>query len=264
MLVLEKVTKRFGGLTAVNGVTATFAAGSITAIIGPNGAGKTTLFAMIAGATQPTSGRIVFNGRDLTGQRADVVCRAGIGRTFQVVKPFWQLSVRDHLRAAALFGSAGDRPAKAGSHGYSAGTHGGNSDPDTRGFRRQPEDRTVDDVLALTNLTDRAEEPARNLTLADCRRLEIARALATGARLILLDETMAGLTAEETRDAIDLVKRVRDSGRTVILIEHVLPAVTGLAERALVLDRGTVIADGSPRDVFASAAVKKAYLGEEN
>jgi branched-chain amino acid transport system ATP-binding protein len=230
MLVLENVTKRFGGLIAVNGVSATFAAGSITAIIGPNGAGKTTLFGMIAGAVTPTAGRVVFEGRELTGRRADEVCRAGIARTFQIVKPFWNLTVRDHVRAARLFGG-GELP--------------------------------LDEVLQLTGLEHRAGEPARNLTLADCRRLEIARALATGATLILLDETMAGLTAEETRDAIALVKRVRAGGRTVILIEHVLPAVTGLAERALVLDRGSVIADGPPRDVLASPAVKKAYLGED-
>jgi branched-chain amino acid transport system ATP-binding protein len=247
MLAVENLTKRFGGLTAVDGVSATFAAGSITAIIGPNGAGKTTLFAMIAGAVTPTSGRIVFGGRDLTGRSADQVCRAGIGRTFQVVKPFWNLTVRDHVRAARLFGSAATEvpayvpPAEAGPN-FSSGTN---------------------EVLDMSGLAARADEPARNLTLADCRRLEIARALATGAKLILLDETMAGLTAEETREAIALVKRVRDTGRTVILIEHVLPAVTGLAERALVLDRGVVIADGPPRDVLASAAVKKAYLGEE-
>jgi len=232
MLSVENLTKRFGGLTAVNGVTARFDAGTITAIIGPNGAGKTTLFAMIAGAVQPTGGRILFEGRELTGQRADAVCRAGIGRTFQVVRPFWNLSVLEHLRAAALFG---------GRRGHA----------DTAG------------ILALTGLERRADDPARTLTLADCRRLEIARALATGARLILLDETMAGLTAEETQSAVELVKRVRQSGRTVILIEHVLPAVTGLAERALVLDRGAVIADGPPREVLASPVVKKAYLGEE-
>jgi branched-chain amino acid transport system ATP-binding protein len=244
MLAVESLTKRFGGLTAVGGVTATFAEGSITAILGPNGAGKTTLFAMIAGAVTPTSGRIVFAGRDLTGRRADEVCRAGIGRTFQVVKPFWSLTVREHIRAARSFG-ASERPEGAG--------------PQKPRFRREGED----DLLALAGLAHRADDPARNLTLADCRRLEIARALATGASLVLLDETMAGLTAEETREAIAIVKRVQESGRTVILIEHVLPAVTGLAERALVLDRGVVIADGPPREVLASAAVKKAYLGEE-
>jgi branched-chain amino acid transport system ATP-binding protein len=263
MLVVEKVTKRFGGLTAVNGVTAAFERGSITAIIGPNGAGKTTLFAMIAGATPPTEGRIVFDGRDLTGQRADAVCRAGIGRTFQVVKPFRDLTVRDHLRAAAMFGSAANAGTKVPAY----------VQQDKVPADAQPARVTapyvgpnfssgVDATLELTGLSRRADEPARHLTLADCRRLEIGRALATGARLILLDETMAGLTREETNDAIELVKRVRDSGRTVILIEHVLAAVTGLAERALVLDRGTVIADGAPRDVLASAAVKKAYLGE--
>jgi branched-chain amino acid transport system ATP-binding protein len=229
VLALHDVTKRYGGLTAVGGVTASFAEGTITAIIGPNGAGKTTLFSIIAGATPPTSGRVVFGGRDITGRRADAVCRAGIGRTFQVVKPFWRLTVREHVRAAALYAA---RP-------------------------------SGDEVLALTGLERRADARAEQLTLADCRRLEIARALATGARLILLDETMAGLTREETREAIELVKRVNASGRTVILIEHVLPAVTGLASRTLVLDRGAVIADGPPRDVLASPAVKRAYLGED-
>jgi branched-chain amino acid transport system ATP-binding protein len=255
MLVVEKVTKRFGGLTAVNGVTATFERGSITAIIGPNGAGKTTLFAMIAGATPPTAGRIVFDGRELTGQRADAVCRAGIGRTFQVVKPFRNLTVRDHLRAAAMFGSAGRAATQVPADGQPAHVRPPYAGPNFSSG--------IADVLSLTNLERRADEPARHLTLADCRRLEIGRALATGARLILLDETMAGLTREETREAIELVKRVRDSGTTVILIEHVLAAVTGLAERALVLDRGTVIADGAPSEVLASAAVKKAYLGEQ-
>jgi len=231
MLHLQDLTKRYGGLTAVNGVTATFADRSITAVIGPNGAGKTTLFAMIAGAVAPSSGRIVFQGKDLTGRRADQVCRAGIGRTFQVVRPFWTLTVRDHLRAAVAFG----------------GRAGG---------------REVDAILRLTGLTAQADALANTLTLAGCRRLEIARALATGASLLLLDETMAGLTPEETRDAIDLVKRVRDEGRAVILIEHVLPAVTGLAERVIVLDGGAVIADGPPREVLGSAVVKKAYLGE--
>jgi branched-chain amino acid transport system ATP-binding protein len=243
MLVLENLTKRYGGLIAVNGVSATFDRGSITAIIGPNGAGKTTLFGMIAGAVAPTSGCVVFEGRDLTGRRADVVCRAGIGRTFQVVKPFWNLSVGDHVRAAMTFGSAGTTgPA----------------------YDRQYVSSEVGAILSLIGLRRRADEPARNLTLADCRRLEIGRALATGARLILLDETMAGLTPEETREAIALVQRVHASGRTVILIEHVLAAVTGLAARTLVLDRGTVIADGTPREVLASAAVKKAYLGDDH
>jgi len=185
---------------------------------------------MIAGAVAPSSGRVVFQGKDLTGWRADQVCRAGIGRTFQVVRPFWTLTVRDHLRAALAFGGPGARDLEA--------------------------------ILRLTGLEPQADAPASTLTLAGCRRLEIARALATGASLLLLDETMAGLTPEETRDAIELVKRVRDEGRSVILIEHVLPAVTGLAERAIVLDRGAVIADGPPREVLGSAAVKKAYLGE--
>ncbi len=234
VLIVDHVTKRFGGLQAVGDVSASFEEGSITAVIGPNGAGKTTLFSMIAGAVAPTSGRIAFRGRDVTGIGAARACRLGIGRTFQVVRPFWSLSVRDHLRAAMEFGGAGR---------VDAGT--------------------IAHLLALTGLGDIAERPARGLTLADCRRLEIARALATGATLILLDETMAGLTAEETRGAMELVRRVQHEGRTVILIEHVLPAVTGLCDRALVLDHGELVADGPPREVLASPKVRAAYLGEE-
>ncbi len=234
LLTIDAVTKRFGGLQAVSAVSATFAEGSITAVIGPNGAGKTTLFSMIAGAVAPTSGRITFKGHEVAGIGADRACRLGIGRTFQVVRPFWSLSVRDHLRAAMVFGSPGREDGGQVAH-----------------------------LLAICGLADLADRPARGLTLADCRRLEIARALATGASLILLDETMAGLTSEETRTAMDLVRRVQREGRTVILIEHVLPAVTGLCDRALVLDHGEVIADGSPRDVLASPKVRAAYLGEE-
>jgi branched-chain amino acid transport system ATP-binding protein len=233
LLALDAVTKRFGGLLAVSAVTAAIEEGSITGIIGPNGAGKTTLFSMIAGGQAPTSGRILFRGRDVTRVSADRACRLGIARTFQVVRPFWALSVADHLRAALVFGSP----------------HG-------------PDEGRVRELLALTGLTAQAAAPARTLTLAACRRLEIARALATDPALLLLDETMAGLNAEETREAIALVRRVRDGGRTVILIEHVLPAVTDLCDRALVLDHGEVIAEGPPRAILADPAVRRAYLGE--
>jgi len=233
VLSLDGVTKHYGGVRAVDEITATFDDTEITAIIGPNGAGKTTLFSLIGGSTKPTAGRITFRGRDITGRAPDAICRHGIARTFQIVHPFWNLTVRDHLRAAAIFG--------------------GHHDLD---------DRALDDLLALTDLAGRAGATPRRLTLAGCKRLEIARALATGAMLILLDETMAGLTPEETREAIALVRRIRESGRSVILIEHVLAAVTGLCDRALVLDYGRVIADGTPAAVLASAEVKKAYLGE--
>jgi len=235
VLQLDNVTKRYGGLVAVNGVSARIAAAQTTAIIGPNGAGKTTLFGMIAGAIPPSDGRIIFADHDITRWSADQVCRAGIGRTFQVVRPFWAMTVHDHLRAAAAFGS------KAAS---------------------RSESTVLSDIVTLCGLQDVADRVALTLTLADCRRLEIARALATGARMILLDETMAGLTPEETEQAIQLVKGVVAAGRTVVLIEHVLPAVRGLADRVIVLDRGAVIADGEPIEVLSSATVKKAYLGE--
>lgn len=232
MLTIDGVSKRFGGLWALSNVSLTFEEGTITAIIGPNGSGKTTLFSVIAGAMAPTAGRVRLRGRDITGGPPSRTCRLGIGRTFQVVRPFWSLTVRNHLRAAGWFGGRHD----AGSR--------------------------VDDLLALTGLADRADLPASMLTLADCRRLEIARALATGARLLLLDETLAGLTADETNQAMTLVRRINDSGCTVILIEHVLSAVTGLCQRAIALDHGELIGDGTPTEVLQMDTVRKAYLGE--
>ena len=232
MLTLEGVSKRFGGLWALTNVSLRFEEGAITAIIGPNGSGKTTLFSVIAGAMTPTVGRVRLRGRDITGGPPSRTCRLGVGRTFQVVRPFWSLTVRDHLRAAASFG--GGREAS----------------------------RHVDDVLAMTGLADRAGSPATMLTLADCRRLEIARALATGARLLLLDETLAGLTTDETRQAMALVRRVNESGCTVILIEHVLSAVRGLCGRAVALDHGEVIGEGTAAEVLGMEAVRRAYLGE--
>ena len=234
LLRLTGVTKDYGGLRAVANLTLTFDADQMTAIIGPNGAGKTTLFSMIAGTVAPSAGRIAFRARDITGLRPDRICRLGIARTFQIVRPFWNLDVRDHLRAAAAFG---------GHRNLSA--------------------REVNEILDLTGLAGRAADRPRALTLAGCKRLEIARALATGARLLLLDETMAGLTPEETREAIALVRHIRESGRSVMLIEHVLRAVTDLCDRAIVLDYGEVIADGAPAGVLVDPGVRKAYLGED-
>jgi branched-chain amino acid transport system ATP-binding protein len=236
MLALEGVSRHYGGLRAVDDVSVTFGEAGITGIIGPNGAGKTTLFGLIAGTVTPSGGRIVFQGCDITGWRPDRVCRAGIARTFQVVKPFWQLTVRDHLRAAAAFGHA-TAPARAAAD--------------------------VDRWLAVTDLADRADRPAATLTLAGCKRLEIARALACGTSLLLLDETMAGLTPDETQSAVALVRRIRDEGKTIVLIEHVLAAVTDLCDRLLVLERGRLVADGVPREVLTRDVVRKAYLGDE-
>lgn len=222
----------FGGLRAVSNVWLSFRPDQVTAIIGPNGAGKTTLFGLVAGALAPTAGRIVFEGRDITGRRPDEVCRFGIARTFQVVRPFWRLTVRDHLRAAAAFGTAYGR-------------------------------RTVDveRLLESTGLSPCADRPARTLTLAQLKRLEIARALATGARLLLLDETLAGLTPDEARTAVALLRRLHAEGWGLVLIEHVLPAVLDLCDRAVVLDYGEVIADGRPEEVLGLPAVRAAYLG---
>ena len=233
MLRLIGVSKRYGGLVAVDDVTLAFSWEEISAVIGSNGAGKTTLFSLIAGTTVPSRGRILFHGQDITGISPHRICRLGIGRTFQVVRPFRALTVRAHLRAASLFG------------------------------RKYPlTEQEVAELLDLTQLGRWATDPASTLNLAGCKRLEIARALATGATLLLLDEAIAGLTPEETLQAIELIRNIRESGRTVLLIEHVLSAVKSLCQRVIVMDYGEVIADGPPEQVLASEVVRVAYLGE--
>ena len=235
LLTLDRVTKRFGGLTAVREVSLTVAAGDLLGIIGPNGAGKTTLFHVISGYFRPDEGRVVFDGRDITGQPAHAISRLGLTRTFQIVKPFGNLSVLDNVMIGALTRVASTRQARAEAAG----------------------------VIDLCGLGPHASVRARTLPLALRKRLEVARALATRPRLLLLDEVMAGLNPTELVAMIDLIRRLHAEGLTLIVIEHIMAAMMRLAQRIVMLHHGVKIAEGTPREIASNRRVIDAYLGEE-
>jgi branched-chain amino acid transport system ATP-binding protein len=236
LLSVLDVSKRFRGLVAVDKVSFTLAEGEIFAVIGPNGAGKTTLFNMIAGMLAPDEGTIAFRDQQIDGMPADAVCRLGIGRTFQIVRPFPALSVEDNVTVGALL------------HRSDVGA--------ARSYAR--------DVLARLDLFDKRNVAASALTLPDRKRLEVARALATDPKLLLLDEVMAGLVPTETDRMVEILRGLnRDMGVTILLIEHVMRAVMALAGQVLVLHHGAAIAQGSPQEVVRDPKVIKSYLGAE-
>ncbi|PYO53279.1 MAG: ABC transporter ATP-binding protein [Candidatus Rokuibacteriota bacterium] len=235
MLTLESVTKRFGGLTAVRGVSLEVRRGDLLGIIGPNGAGKTTLFNVIAGYYRPEEGRIVFEGREVTGLPAHAISRLGLTRTFQIVKPFGNLSVADNVMIGAL----------------------------TRLPRVRDARVEAERVIALCGLGPHAAARARALPIGLRKRLEVARALATRPRLLLLDEVMAGLNPSELTGIIDLVRRVHAEGVTLIVIEHVMAAMMRLAQRIVMLHHGEKIAEGTPAEIAHDRRVIDAYLGDE-
>ncbi len=237
LLSVDNVSKRFRGLVAVDHVSFTVEQGSIFAVIGPNGAGKTTLFNMIAGASAPNGGSIAFDGGRIDGLAADRICRRGIGRTFQIVRPFPALSVEDNVIVGALLRRR---------HVAEARTH-------------------AHDVLRRLELYDKRAQAASGLTLPDRKRLEVARALATDPKLLLLDEVMAGLRPTETDRMVAILRELnRDRGITILLIEHVMRAVMVLASRVLVLHHGASIAEGTPAEVVRNEAVIHSYLGVED
>jgi len=235
VLTLESVTKRFGGLTAVRAVSLEVRAGDLLGIIGPNGAGKTTLFNVIAGYYRPEEGRIVFEGREVTGLPAHAISRLGLTRTFQIVKPFGNLSVADNVMIGAL----------------------------TRLPRVRDARVEAERVIALCGLGPHAAARARALPIGLRKRLEVARALATRPRLLLLDEVMAGLNPSELTGIIDLVRRVHAEGVTLIVIEHVMAAMMRLAQRIVMLHHGEKIAEGTPAEIAHDRRVIDAYLGDE-
>jgi branched-chain amino acid transport system ATP-binding protein len=236
LLSLQNVSKRFRGLVAVDGVSFDVPEGVIFAVIGPNGAGKTTTFNMIAGAVAPDSGSITFAGEPITGLSSDVVCRRGVARTFQLVRPFPALSVADNVIVGALL-----REKNVGAARERAFT-----------------------VLRRLDLFDKRNQIASTLTLPDRKRLEVARALATEPKLLLLDEVMAGLRPTETDRMVAILRSInRESGLTILLIEHVMRAVMALASEVLVLDHGVTIASGAPEQVVRDPAVVQSYLGVE-
>jgi branched-chain amino acid transport system ATP-binding protein len=236
LLAVEGVSKRFRGLLAVDDVSFQVARGSVCAVIGPNGAGKTTLFNIIAGAFAPDQGSIAFGGERIDGFAPDEICRRGIGRTFQLVRPFPALSVEDNVLIGAMLRRRD--PASARRHAH--------------------------EVLARLELFGKRHQPASTLTLPDRKRLEVARALATDPKLLLLDEVMAGLRPAETDRMISILSELnRELGLTILLIEHVMRAVMALAARVLVLHHGAPIAEGAPDAVVRDPAVVQSYLGAE-
>jgi len=237
LLSVDNVSKRFRGLVAVDRLSFAVPAGSIFAVIGPNGAGKTTLFNMIAGVFPPTSGGITFGGERIDGLPPDKICRRGIGRTFQIVRPFPALTVEDNVIVGALLHRHHVSDARA--HAL--------------------------DVLRRLDLYDKRGQRASSLTLPDRKRLEVARALATDPKLLLLDEVMAGLRPTETDRMVAILKDLnRDTGITILLIEHVMRAVMALASRILVMHHGASIAEGPPAEVVRDPAVIHSYLGAED
>jgi branched-chain amino acid transport system ATP-binding protein len=236
LLVVDQVIKRFRGLTAVDGASFQVGAGEIFAVIGPNGAGKTTLFNLIAGVFAPDAGAISFEGTRIDGLAPDAICRRGIGRTFQLVRPFPALTVEDNALIGALLRRPSVEAARAHAH----------------------------EVLRRLDLYDKRHQLASALTLPDRKRLEVARALATDPKLLLLDEVMAGLRPAETDRMVAILRTLnRESGITILLIEHVMRAVMALAARVLVLHHGAAIAEGTPETVVRDQAVIDSYLGAE-
>jgi branched-chain amino acid transport system ATP-binding protein len=230
------ISKSFRGLKAVTGASFEVAPGAIQGLIGPNGAGKTTIFNMVAGVYAPDEGEILFDGRAIHGLRPDQVCAAGIGRTFQIVKPFAGLSVLDNVVVGALLREKQVPAAK----------------------------KHAAQILERLGLAAKRDLPASSLTLPDRKRLEVARALATRPRLLLLDEVMAGLRPTECDQMVAVFRELnRAEGLTILLIEHVMRAVMALAQRIVVLNYGQIIARGAPEEVVRNPAVLECYLGEE-
>jgi branched-chain amino acid transport system ATP-binding protein len=235
MLEVKAINKSFRGLKAVSNASFEIPEGSINALIGPNGAGKTTIFNMIAGVFPPDSGSIVFLGKAVHGLRPDQVCAAGIGRTFQIVKPFAGLSVLENVMVGAFLRER--------------------SEPGAR--------RAATAILERLHLAAKRDLPASALTLPDRKRLEVARALATRPKLLLLDEVMAGLRPTECDQMVEVFRSLNREGLTILLIEHVMRAVMALAQHIGVLHHGEVIARGTPQEIVRNPAVLESYLGEE-
>jgi len=235
ILEVRGLTRRFGGLVAVNDLSFEVNEGEMIGLIGPNGSGKTTTFSMLSGALRPSAGTITFNGERIDGLKANQVCRRGLARTFQVVQPFPDITAAENVMIGAFVNVGGGRQAEA----------------------------IAREMLERVGLSLKADTLAKELTLLQLKRLEIAKALATEPKLLLLDEVAAGLTSTEVDVMLELVRQLNSEGITCIIVEHVMRFVMNLSHRCIVIDFGSQIAEGTPEEVLNNPAVHAAYLGEE-
>jgi branched-chain amino acid transport system ATP-binding protein len=237
VLETQGLSRRFGGLAALQDLSLSVDEGTVLGVIGPNGAGKSTLINLITGQLKPTGGRVKIDGRDLTGARPWVIAKARVARTFQIVKPFRDLTVRENVAIGSMFG-----PERAGSSKEAISRAG--------------------EVLERVGLLDKADEHPGGLPIADARRLELAKALAMRPRLLLLDEVMAGLRPGEIDGALDLIRSLREEGMTILVVEHVMKAILSVSDSVLVMHEGTELMRGAPREIVEDERVIEAYLGK--
>lgn len=234
LLDVKGISKRFGGVQAVKDLSFHLDEGEILGLLGPNGAGKTTAFNMVAGFFRPDDGSVLFEGREIIGKRPWDVCAAGIARTFQLSKPFGGLSALENIMVGGF----------------------------ARALDREAVRARAEELVAFLDLAAKRDVDAHDLTAFDRRKLELGRALATEPRLLLMDEVVAGATPNEAGEMVELVKKVRERGVTVLIVEHVMKVIMGLSDRVIVMENGALIADGKPQDVVNKPEVLKAYFGE--